>query len=555
VIHAKVCRVRLVLLGCTCLFAACGGGGGGAAPVSGGDVTIGGRISFDGVPFNTTSGAGLDFNNIQQRPARGVTVQAMDATNRSNALAATTTDHNGDYSLSVAANRTVFIRVRAEMVQAGSQSFDFSLLDNTQGNAQYALDGSDFNTGNAAQTRNLNAASGWDSTSNSYTGVRAAAPFAILDAVFDGLALVLAADAGVQMATLNIHWSPNNRPSASINFAVGDIGTTSFFPLGANPGIYVLGLANNDTDEFDRHVLVHEWAHYLEFALSRSDTLGGPHGIGEQLDLRLAFGEGWGNALSGIATGDPEYRDSYGSGQGDVFGFNVEAVTPRSAFGWYSEQSVQEILYDLFDADADGVDNINLGFDPLYDVFVNTQRTTPAVTSIFSFIDGLKLARPQDAAAIDALLASQVIDSVVDAYGTGETNAGSPASADVLPIYKSLNVGATTQVCSDNDYGTINKLGVHGLLRFTASANADYQFTATAVIIPPGILLGDADPDMVFYDRGRVQIEDSITPTTEVLTRSLTAGEEYVLDVYEFANTTPSGSIGRTCFDVSVVQL
>ena len=152
-------------------------------------------------------------------------------------------------------------------------------------------------------------------------------------------------------------------------------------------------------------------------------------------------------------------------------------------------------------------------------------------------------------AAIDALLAGEMIDSVADAYGSGETNAGNPASPDVLPIYKTLNVGAARQVCSDNNYGNINKLGVHAFLRFTASANADYQFTATPVIMGQG-----HDPDIVFYDRGPVEVAESINPT-EVLTRTLSAGEEYVLDVYEFANTTPSNSIGRTCFDVSVVQL
>ena len=53
------------------------------------------------------------------------------------------------------------------------------VLNNTNGNALYVLDSAAFNTGTANQTKNLLAGSGWGGTS--YTGVRAAAPFAILD--------------------------------------------------------------------------------------------------------------------------------------------------------------------------------------------------------------------------------------------------------------------------------------------------------------------------------------------------------------------------------------
>jgi len=484
---------------------------------------------------------------------RRLTLQLMDGASPSTVLTSTTTDDNGGYTVSVSANTDVFLRVRAELTQTGTQSFDVRVSDNTQGNALYALDGSNFNSGTTNSTRDLNAASGWSTTSNSYSGPRAAAPFAILDAVFDGMALVLAADANAQLPALNIYWSINNRPSGSVNRPVGDIGTTSFFPSPAsNPGIYVLGLVNNDTDEFDRHILVHEWGHYLEDALSRSDNFGGSHGLGQQLDLRVAFGEGWGNALSAMGTGDPEYRDSFGGSQNADFGFNVE-TRPNSAGsnpGWYSEESVHEILYDLFDADSDGVDSISLGFAPLYQVFVGAQRTTPALTSLFSFIAGLKAARPQDEAAIDALLAGQQIDSIADAFGSGETNAGNPPSVDVLPIYRTLSVGAPVQVCSDNDYGTGNKLGVRSFVRFTAGADASYQFTATQVITAQ-----NSDPDIGFFDQGFVVRSETTTPNTETLTRTLTGGTQYVLSVYEFANTTPSSSIGRTCFSVSVAQL
>src|SRR5690606_40072898 len=48
--------------------------------------------------------------------------------------------------------------------------------------------------------------------------------------------------------------------------------------------IYLLGAENVDTDEFDTHVILHEWAHYFEKALSRTDTIGGMHQYADYLD-------------------------------------------------------------------------------------------------------------------------------------------------------------------------------------------------------------------------------------------------------------------------------
>ena len=82
-----------------------------------------------------------------------------------------------------------------------------------------------------------------------------------------------------------------------------------------NPdGIYILGdftALGGDTDEFDQSVIAHEFGHYVEDRFGRSDSIGGDHGgSATLLDLRVAFGEGWGNAFSGMVLGDPIYRDS-----------------------------------------------------------------------------------------------------------------------------------------------------------------------------------------------------------------------------------------------------
>ncbi len=168
------------------LLSACGGGGGGGGnqpPPA--NVTISGRITFDRIPFDATLGNGLNPTAPIESPARQVTVQAIDSSN-SSVLATATTNNTGDYSVTVPSNRNLFIRARAEMIKTGAApTWSFSVRNNTTAgtnDALYALDGTSASSGTANSTRNLRAPTGFGTTS--YTGERAAAPFAILDTVF-----------------------------------------------------------------------------------------------------------------------------------------------------------------------------------------------------------------------------------------------------------------------------------------------------------------------------------------------------------------------------------
>ena len=87
----------------------------------------------------------------------------------------------------------------------------------------------------------------------------------------------------------------------------------------------MLGAASNDTDEFDQHVVAHEFHHFLEDAVSRADSVGGTHSLDERLDPRVAFSEGFANAFSAMVLDDPVYRDSFGVAQGEDFSFNMES--------------------------------------------------------------------------------------------------------------------------------------------------------------------------------------------------------------------------------------
>jgi len=197
--------------------------------------------------------------------------------------------------------------------------------------------------------------------------------------------------------------------------------------------IYLLGAEDNDTDEYDEHVIIHEWGHYFEENFSRSDSIGGAHTSGDILDIRVIFGESFGNALSAMVTDDPLYVDTNGRQQSRGFIINMENNNCLNA-GWYSECSIQSILYDIYDSVDDGADVMSMGFLPIYNVLNGPQKNTPALTSVFSFINALKAQNPSAANAIDALTSAQSIDPILDIYGSAQFS-NNPGATDQLPIY------------------------------------------------------------------------------------------------------------------------
>lgn len=558
------------------------GGGSGGTPDTepSGDtsqVTVDGIVTFDFVPSRNGE---LVYAETEERPARAVTVEARAD---GSVVASATTDATGAFELELPANRAVTLRVRAEMDRTGALAWDVRVVDNTDADALYVLEGTEFDTGETDSTRNLHAASGW--TGTGYGAPRAAAPFAILDTIYDAMQFVLDTEPDLTFPSLVVHWSPANRPAEG-NLADGDIGS-SFYRRGVlSEGtifreIYVLGAANNDPDEYDRHVIVHEWGHYFESEFSRSDSIGGPHTFGDRLDMRVAFGEGFGNAFSGMVTGESVYSDAGGDQQSRGFHFDIEGRTGGNpAPGWYSEQSVHEILWDIYDdtADESGHDQLALGFGPIHTVLTGPQRTTPALTSVFSFLAELKRERPDRVAAIERLTEANAIDPVQDAFGSEETNDAGASHDNILPVYReglAVNGGPVANVCSTDEFTSSftdarNKLGSRRFLRFDVEAGGSHRITVTTTKKPDDA--DSADPDFRVFRRGF--FGESTDPPDEWSAACMDADSEpetcveegmfqlpegaYVLEVYEWTNTNSTDDeyppIGPTCFDVEVAR-
>ncbi len=541
-------------------------------------VTISGIASYEFVPPNTGC-LGLNYNAIETRPIRGATVQVVNANNNA-VLGSAASDESGSYAITVDAGINIFVRVRAELKRAGNPSWDVEVRDNTASTSLplnqrplYVLDTGSFNSGGVNQTRNVTATTGWNGSS--YAGTRAAAPFSILDAIFDATQLVVSADATVNFPPLDAYWSVNNSPNegtgtSDANIDSGEIGT-SFYRSDLN-ALFLLGSANSDTEEFDDHVIVHEWGHYFEDVFSRSDSIGGTHGSGDRLDMRLAFGEGWATALSGIALDNSTYCDTQGNRQSGGFSINIETSSP-SPRGWHNEFSVMALIFDLWDdspLELTRGDSGSIGFAPIYDTMVNRQSVTAAHTSVFSFTEELKNESPASAALVDELRAYHDINGT-GVYGDNETNSGNSGTpADALPVYTEVQTnGVVTNLCMnqehDNSGSDGNKLSEHRFLRFAVTVPSNYAFNiqvdaATAATLPTDNPANDrdqSDPDANVYLNGQFVAQGlSGDANSESFTSfNVLAIGNYVMDLTEFRfadDETVAGFPNRVCFDVTV---
>ncbi len=552
-------------------------------------VSISGRLFYEFVPpsVSGTRCTGLNFSATESRPIRGATVQLIDAGN--NVLAATTAADDGSYAFTdVDAGIDVRVRARAELKKTGAPSWDVEVRDNVDTSLTppplasrplYVVQWGAFNTGTTDTTdADFTAETGWNGAS--YTGVRAAAPFAILDTIYTGMQLILSVDPGAALPPLDAFWSVNNTRVSPTDIDDGEL--SSSFYSGRNKALFLLGNASIDTEEFDEHVVMHEWGHYFEDNFSRSDSIGGSHFLGESLDARLAFGEGFGHAIAAIALEDPQYCDTGAASGSGSFGFSTETEN-AGVQGWFNELSVATFLYDLWDADdinRDGVaDDDSIGFAPIYETMRGPQANTPAFTTIFSFAAELSaMLDPAGRAFLDAQLARENVDPAsLDIWGDGQATLPSGlrnGGRDVLPLYTEIPVGGgIANLCINDDYqvdGVVNKLSDWRYLRFTTPASGRWQITARANPAPPPTsdpppgagepeIRDRSDPDLYVWRNGGFVISGSSGEADEevISTGTLPAGT-YVIEMQEWRHEDPNAASDfpdQVCFDLSIVAL
>jgi hypothetical protein len=453
-------------------------------------VSISGNITFDLIPFYQYFD-GLDYYNTYASAARGIRVEAID--NNGTVVASSSTDNNGNYNFTTNQDLELKVRVSAKMLNTVGTKWDVQVFDNTTSmageNPVYVSDSSMF-IASQDSVKNIHLPSGRDGQNN---GIRSAAPFAILDIIYESMQTVAAIEPTTLFPPLEVYWSPKN--NASLGSVVdGDLGS-SFFQIPNR--IYILGDENSDADEYDRHVIAHEWIHYFEDNFSRSDSMGGSHSVDEKLDMRLAYSEGLANALSGIITDDSVYRDS--NSFWPYFGWSMDMESNLSYnSGWFNEGSIQSIIYDLYDSTSDGVDNIALGFGPIFNTLTSANYINDDhQISIFSFTQYLKDQQsPTNRVKIDSLMNAQQIYGT-GTNGSGETNNGGIAST--LPLYPQIfSNSASKQVCYNNSAGVLNKLGNRAFLLFDVPTTGIYNIA----LAPAELASASLDADLAIHKQG-----------------------------------------------------
>lgn len=565
--RSKTLHVCLNVLLCSLmlLLGACGGGGSGSsngflprssssadassssnsssssssssssAPVLVNPVVVSGTVTYEFVPSNENF-IGLDYSAIETRPVRGAVVELVDSTNTP--VAITATDDNGFYNAAVEANTVLRVQVKAQLQRNQAPSWNMTVNDNTNNDRLYALVGSEASVGDSDSQRNLHAPSGWNS--GNYATSRPAAPFAILDAVYTSLQQFVDAGYSGNFPPLQLFWSVNNI-TAEGEPSRGEIGTSYYF----ENEIYILGEANQDTDEFDSHVIVHEWGHYIEDALGRSDSIGGSHQDTDYLDMRVAFSEGFANAFAAMMLDDPIYRDSLDDNQSDGF-YNDVREKNHAVQGWYSEASVESALYNYF---LSSTNKTAKDFSSILSTLTDSSYyNADSFTTIFLFAERLIARYPSHRNALEGLLEEQDINSV-NQYANNETNSG--GNSINLPVYKSVSIGgAATNVCSTSEHTDFNKLGIYQFLRLSITQNGNY---AVRIERSGGDFVTQSDPDFFIYFRGEeIFAGESEENDLELQTVNLAAGN-YIVEIVDYFNLNRSSNV-TTCFNVFIAR-
>jgi hypothetical protein len=338
---------------------------------------------------------GLDYANGIDLPIRGAVVELRRPGSKAVVLT-TNTDEGGFYTFFGApVGEPLEVFVRAILGSTGKPTA--TVVDNTKANKIYEQSSGVFTLGpTGKQTHNVYAKTGWDPVAKRY-GVRDGAPFAILDDVFQAHKALRSIDPKIEFSpAVTMAWSVMNSPSGStLAKAKGLLGSGAHF-VSENNTVFLSGKENNDTDEYDAQVVLHEWSHYFMARFSRDDTIAGTHGFAYFLDPRVSFSEGFATAFAAMITNDPIYADTGGRAQSHSFAFSLER--DRNSFSsFYSEDAVQELLWDLFDGtgteidretghDGPFFDSVQLGIKPIYDAMTTAVKTTTGFTTIFPFL-------------------------------------------------------------------------------------------------------------------------------------------------------------------------
>lgn len=307
-----------------------------AVPAAAQTTTFRGTILYEKIPATRS---GLQVDAPVRTPAAGIKVEVVQSPSRT-VLGSGFTDDKGSYTIPVRMQREAQVYVRA-------------LAQTENATVVRVRDRAEFSITSPV----LTAARGRPVTTDllATDSSRASGAFNIAVTIWKANSLVRLGQPDAHLPRVEIRWDTTY------------VGGTFFRET---EGVaFINGRRSEDSDEFDDHVIAHEYGHFLMASFSRESSPGGDHSFGERLDPRLAWSEGWGNFFASATTGVAGYIDTgmVRGRQGVLVGMDMEQDVPRGDRpGIWSEHSVSSLLWDWFDDGAEEGDSVALGFGPLW---------------------------------------------------------------------------------------------------------------------------------------------------------------------------------------------
>ena len=367
-----------------------------------GVLVIGGQIRYEDQIYSEAGPQGSAY-----KPARQIVVDLLDQNN--SIIQSTSTDSQGNYQFGVSAGSGFSVRV----ISQSAPSTPTLIEINDLGGNLYAASKSVDVTNPASFNIDISQASGL------------AGAFNMLD-VFIAASEMMATLTAKAQPPLAIYWEQG-----------GGLGTyyctgyeATYCPQ--NLGIYVLSSlsASGDRDEFDDDVLWHEYSHYVAQQMSKDDSPGGCHTLSSNdLDLRLAWSEGWGDFFPGavkswlknhanasfnnvISTPVTTPVSIYVDTAGSIAQIALDMGAPGGAPFYYSssEVAVANLLWQL---------SQQFGMAALWDVMESALPSATTPVNLESFWDGwLQRHTPNgtDMSTLNTILSSRQVFYTEDAY-------------------------------------------------------------------------------------------------------------------------------------------
>ena len=454
---------------------------------------------------------GLDTEQASFKPIRNARVEVYEA---GRVISVSDTDNDGKFLVPVPPDSTnLVIRVVSRL-----RSVDLKVEDNTNGNQFYFISSGEIDMRERPWRVSL-----VDKT-------RRSGAFNILEQIQRANDFVHAGDSQFLPFPFVIFWSDRNQNKPG-SIKDGLVGTT-FFSLTSSTA-YILGDRNTDSDEYDDSVLIHEYAHMLAAKFSRDDSIGGAHRLGDNLDPRVAWSEGWANFFSAAVRNDSVYRDSSGPGGANVLSFDLEENYPPGSWtGYGSETSVQVLLWDFLDDRNEPGDLAQFDFSQIWAAF--TDLDSNHFVYMQNFLDHLVVRSPSASDSIQRMSQSQAID-----FQPGEI----PSVTNPFPSFIAMNSSRPGELDSFSTRRTNLAQSSHFFIFTTNGGPLSIQlFVGPATVGSPAL----NDLDLFLFDvngRQLIKSDSGRNGQGESLPMMLLSPGSYVIEIRSYFTSARGNTV------------